>query len=136
MSDTTPTEYPTSHRFENDGDSIAGAVVRYSEGPGKFGPVPIMVLDTDMGERSIWLFSSILREKVGKAKPLPGERVVVTYLGQRTSQATGNTYKAWGVDVSDRTPSAPPFDDWAGGASTYHDDELPSDGGSGSPWLG
>ena len=134
MSDTTSVnEHPESFRFTNEGDRFDGTVTDYSEGIGKFGPVPILQASDANGKVwSVWLFSSILKEKVGRAAPKPGERVVVTYLGERTSQASGNTYKAWSVDCPDREATLPDFAGWAA-YSTYQGELPPDDGGS--PWT-
>lgn len=128
MDTTSDNSFPQSHRFNAEGDSITGDVKSYTEGVGKFGPVPIMNLDTDMGERAVWLFSSILREKVGKAAPKIGERVVVTYLGEAVSASSGNAYKKWNVETPDRPAEVPDFAGWA------HDSTYQGDTEEGAPW--
>ena len=130
MDTTSDNGFPESHRFTAEGDSVGGTVKSYTEGVGKFGPVPIMNLDTDMGERAVWLFSSILREKVGKAAPKPGEKVIVTYLGEAVSASSGNSYKKWNVETPDRPAEVPDFASWAGD-STYQHEAPPEDG---APW--
>ena len=130
MDTTSDNGFPVSQRFNEEGTSVAGIVASYSEGVGKFGPVPIMNITTDDGERAVWLFSQILREKVGKAAPKPGEKVVVTYLGEKVSNATGNRYKNWKVETPDRPAEVPDFADWA--AETTYQGEAPP--GDGAPW--
>ncbi len=127
---STSGDFPESWRgFNADGDLFVGTVDGYSEGPGKFGPVPILqASDTEGKAWSIWLFSSILREKVGKAAPKPGEKIVVTYLGEATSQASGNTYKRWAVEMPERDATLPDFSEWA----LQNPDEGKPDWGEGS----
>ncbi len=131
MSTAPDKDFPESHRFNDEGNSIAGTVKSYTEGAGKFGPVPIMNLDTDMGERAVWLFSSILREKVGKAAPKIGEHVVVTYLGEAVSSASGNTYKKWSVETPARPAEVPDFASWAQDSTYRGDEPMPEEP---SPW--
>lgn len=68
---------------EAEGDTIVGVFLRLEQGPTQFGPKPFAVLATDEGERSVWIFTESMMTGFRRAKPEPGERVAVRYMGMK-----------------------------------------------------
>lgn len=95
---------------EADGPVASGTYVRVEEGPlsdGSF--APIVVLNIDGEERSIWCLGTVLLNQFGKAfrhrEVAVGEQIVVTYTGEKKS-AKNFKYRNYVV----RFPDAPAAD--------------------------
>jgi hypothetical protein len=94
-------EYPRSWIWEEDGDSVAGTFVRFSQGMTRdYGPKAILVLLVDGVERSLWLTQTVLfgrvRDEVASrpSKNLDqGERVVLRRL--KKTQGEGGRQGYW-----------------------------------------
>ena len=90
--------YPPAWMPEKVGDTITGAFLRLESGMTKFGPAPVVVIGTDAGERSVFLFYESLKSAFRRAQPEPGERLAIRYEGE--------------AEVKNPTP---------GKAATFHD---------------
>lgn len=104
-------EFPPPVIFGEPGSSLVGEVVGFSEGPSKFRPEPIVIVNLrreDGVVLALWLNSTVLQSKVARLRPKIGERLEVKYLGPR--QGATATYKDFRVEILDREPFVP---DWA-----------------------
>lgn len=88
-----------------DGETFTGAFTgridvgqtkRYGEAP-----VAIFVEEETGEERGIWLFSSVLKNALTKAKPQEGERVVISFLGKKKGSGDFK-YNNFAVELPDR----------------------------------
>ncbi len=97
---------PTSWQWSAPGDTLLGTFVRLDRGTTRTGdtyPVAI-VRDQDGTLRRLWVFHAALRQQLRDARPAPGDRLGVRYLGERES-GEGRRYHAWRV-VTDRQDGA------------------------------
>ena len=108
---TQETGYPRSWKWGSDPDRIEGRYVETTEGPSRYGDVPIVVLELDSGEKvGVWLFNRAVRDRFAREVVRrasgdlhAGERIVVERLEERTSQSTGYPYRAFRVEF-ERSP--------------------------------
>jgi hypothetical protein len=109
---TTDTgEFPAPVIFDEPGSTILGEVVGFSEGPSKFKPEPIVIVNLRRADGvvlALWLNSTVLQSKVARLRPKLGEQLEVEYLGKR--QGASAEYRDFRVTVIDREPFEP---DWA-----------------------
>lgn len=102
------TAHPKSWVFDEDGAELEGRFLRIEEAPTRgYGYQPVVVLDVDGSERSVWLLWDALRgafsEEVHRRGELePGERIHICRGEQKTSEA-GRGYR----DFKVRFPDAP-----------------------------
>jgi hypothetical protein len=107
--------FPRSWRWETDGELVSGRYLRFDSGPTRgYGRKPIIVLDLDGEERSIWLMQDVLYnrfrdELIGRPgrKLTVGERIVIRRLGEKTSEESGRTYRAFSILFPDRPETSP-----------------------------
>ena len=107
----TESEYPAPVILGDPGDEITGEVVGFSEGPSKFSPDPITIVNLRRDDGvvlALWLNSTVLQNKVARLRPKVGELLEVEYLGKR--QGANAEYKDYRVAVPDRQPFEP---DWS-----------------------
>lgn len=95
-----------SFKFENPGDRVAGAVLDLEMGETEYGRAPILVLDTEDGERSVWMFGKLLQGWLARRKPERGSQVAITYLGKTKSKDGPNEYNDYRIEC-DRDLSRP-----------------------------
>lgn len=96
--------WPASWR-PKEGEMLIGRIIRYSEGPGRFGPVRTAIIERDDGTRaSLWLSSMVLLDQFNRERPRVGERVGVKYLGKHPQKG----YHRFTL-VVDREEPAPDF---------------------------
>ena len=103
------TDYPRSWIWDDDGDLCAGTFVRFDKGRTRdYGSKPIVVLNVEDEERSIWLLQTVLYEEFRREledRPthdlIPGERVVIRRLEEKTGEA-GRRYRPFRVLFPDR----------------------------------
>lgn len=121
---------PESWQPEKAGDEIVGTFVRLDNATTSYGPCWIVVLETPMtGElRSVWLFQTALKNQFNKARPKPGELVLVRYEGKRTPKAGGNQYHDYKVVAESSSGGRFTWDDVAGD-TPQPDDFVPDDPG-------
>lgn len=82
------------------GEQIVGRFVRLDRGVTAFGDSWIVVLESlnrPGSFASIWLFHTALINQFGKARPQPGELVLVRYEGKRQAKGGGSEYHDWKV---------------------------------------
>jgi hypothetical protein len=73
--------------------TVEGVFDRYDAGVTRDGDEkPIAVLEIDGRERSLWLLSKVLRNQFRKLNPEQGERLVITFAGEKTKSASGRQY--------------------------------------------
>lgn len=109
--DSTGSEFPAPMIFDETGSTVVGEVVGFSEGPSKFRPEPIVIVNLrrdDGVTLALWCNSTVLQSKVARLRPKIGERLEVEYLGKR--QGASAEYKDYRVEVLDREPFQP---DWS-----------------------
>jgi hypothetical protein len=106
---TDDTEFARNWRFDEDGLEVVGSYVGSDEGPTANGPCPILILDVDGEERSIWCFHTALRRRIAdelSRRPsgdlTKGERVVIRQ-GEKKESEGGRKY----VSYYTRFPDAP-----------------------------
>ena len=103
-------DYPANWIFDEHGETIAGAFVRFERGQTKnYGAKPIAVLEVDGAERSLWLNTAVLAGKFRdelQQRPQrelqPGERIVVTRLEKKTAENGQKSYWNYRVLFPDR----------------------------------
>lgn len=123
--DTTPPdgEFPPPVIFGEPGSSVVGEVVGFSEGPSKFRPEPIVIVNLRRDDDvvlALWLNSTVLQSKVARLRPKIGERLEVEYLGKR--QGSNAEYRDYRCAVLDREPFTP---DWAAVAGEPSEEPEP-----------
>lgn len=104
---------------DTDADGVAanpvfGTFARMEKAQTSFGPCWIMILagvtdadgepvKTNAGEvtdeLSVWLLHTVLVNECARAKPKPGERVGIKYLGKQKPSGGGNSFHAYRVKV-------------------------------------
>lgn len=94
-------DFPRNWRWDEDGDDVVGRYVRIDEAPTSYGEKPIVVLEINGEERSVWLLETALRNRVADEvakRPsgdlTPGERVVI-HRGDKKRSAAGREYRAF-----------------------------------------
>jgi hypothetical protein len=91
-----------TYKFTQEGDEIAGTVVRLEVASTDYGTHKIVVIDPGDGNlRSIWLLHDALHSQFMKLKPQPGDVIAIRYLGRQQAAASGRSYHAYTV-TSDR----------------------------------
>jgi hypothetical protein len=102
-------DFPRTWRFDEDGLEVVGKYVATDEGPTQNGPCPILVLEVDGEERSVWCFHTALRRRIAdeiarrsSGDLTPGETVVIRQGESKTSES-GRKY----VSYYTRFPEAP-----------------------------
>jgi hypothetical protein len=104
------TEFPRNWRFDEDGLELVGLYVRSDEGQTANGPCPILILEIDGEERTVWCFHTALRRRIadevarrpsGDLKK--GERVVIRQGEKKTTAEGGREY----ISYFTRFPDAP-----------------------------
>jgi hypothetical protein len=109
---TSEATYPPNWIFDDDGDEVEGKYVAFDEGQTRdYGLKPILLLD-DVGgladRRTVWLFGILPGqfakelERRGTSDLVPGERIVITRLGEKKSESTGRMYTDYRVSFPDR----------------------------------
>lgn len=128
--------FPPTWQPEAEGDTIKGAFLRLEQGTTQFGPAPIVILGTDDGERSVWLFAESLKSAFRRQQPAPGERIAIRYEGEQAVKnpkpGRKTTARVFRVAV-DRPAVAQRDVDWgaalggdaAGGDEDRPDDDIP-----------
>jgi hypothetical protein len=102
-------DFPRTWRFDEDGIEVVGRYVATDEGPTQNGRCPILILEVDGEERSLWCFHTALRRRIADEigrRPsgdlTPGETVVIRQGEAKTSES-GRKY----VSYFTRFPDAP-----------------------------
>ena len=57
------------------------------------------ILDTKNGRRSVWLFHTVLKREMHKARPRVGEQVAIRFDGEVAPDGGGRKYMAYTVVV-------------------------------------
>jgi hypothetical protein len=108
-------EYPESWIWDTDGNYVLGRYVRFSQGPTRdYGRRPILVLDVDGAQRSIWLNGVVLLNRIRDevaTRPsrdlTPGERVSIRRLEKTKGEGGRQGYWKFSVQFPDKPePSA------------------------------
>lgn len=92
---------PESWKHEKEGDQIVGRFRRLEKGSTTYGDCWIVVLEslrTPGRLSSVWLFNTTLFNEFKKARPKPGETVLVRYEGRVQRQGQSD-YHLWKVVV-------------------------------------
>jgi hypothetical protein len=102
------TDYPEFWDWSKDGIA-EGTFVRMDSGPTAFGMKPIMILDIDGIERSIWINTEALRSKLADELArrnvrdfTPGERVKISRGNEKKTSAAERLYwpfRVWFPDA-------------------------------------
>lgn len=91
-------DFPKSWYFDKDGDSVEGTFVKTDRGNTReWGVAPIIVLNVNGEERSIWCFHQALRSQVRNAKPKVGDRIAIRQLPKIKSGSSPNMYHPYRV---------------------------------------
>ena len=103
-------DYPRGWRFDEDGPEVSGKFVKFDVGQTKeYGSCPIIILNVNGEERSVWCFHQALRSKfqqeVHRRDLEAGETVFIRQVGEKKSGNQRN-YMAYVVQF----PDAPPVD--------------------------
>jgi len=92
-------DFPQSWKFDEDGNSVTGTYLRMDEGTTSYGSKPIVVLDVDGEERSVWLSQTALRSKFADELARrhasdfdPGERISISRAKEKKTAASGHAY--------------------------------------------
>ena len=107
---------PESWLPKKAGDTIVGTFLSLDTGMTAFGPAKMAVLATSDGERAVWIFYESLKSAFVRAKPEPGERIAVRYLGEEKAKnptpGRKATYHSFRVVVDRPVDTSKPVD-WA-----------------------
>lgn len=99
LSDQLDKDFPKTVVLDDENPKVLGIFRRVDSGPSDYGPVPIVVLETQSGEEiGLWLFHAVLRNQFAQQAPKVGEMVGVRFLGKRTG-ASGRAYSNYRVAV-------------------------------------
>lgn len=100
-------EYP--EYIDPKAGDIEGVVVGFSKAPTKFQPdcVIVELLMRDDSRRALWLTGIVLASQMAKIAPEIGERIHVSYKGQR--EGANGPYHDFIVTAPERQPFRP---DW------------------------
>lgn len=94
-----------------EGDGIEGVLVARHErsNEGRRGdPYPVLVIDTDDGQRLAWhAAGDIAAEQLAEHGPEIGDRIAVLFVAEQKS-SRGNTFKRWAVAVDRQVPDPGP----------------------------
>ena len=103
-----PSEFPRGWRWDDDGDTVEGTFVEFDEGPTAYGDRPIIVVEVDGENRSVWLFETALQsrfaDEVAKRPTgdlTAGERISIRR-GDMVTSGTGRDYRSFKVRFPDR----------------------------------
>ncbi len=88
------------------GDKIVGYLIHVEVVSTKFGPRPLMLLDTDDGTRKVWCSSVGLRASLSEQNPQVGDKVGILFTGEEDT-GKGNPMKVFKVKVEKPPKSAP-----------------------------
>lgn len=125
--------YPETWRFDEDGAEVIGYARRTSTGNTVNGPVPILILEVDGVERSVWCMHTALLNRLRESNIQPGDVVGIRQLGEVEPKGGGRPYVAYNVvvhgtggnELSFAAPAeleaAAPVED----AEVYYADEAP-----------
>ena len=132
MSDESKnTGYFEPERNEEQPRQLTGRVTRYRSVTTAYGELLLIHVEDDEGkEWSRRINSAALTNRVAEARPLPGERITLTYSGMTEVQGgkyAGKSCHVWNLMVHGRAPAVPDFDDLSRGAITmrHQPAELP-----------
>jgi hypothetical protein len=111
LADRADEAFPEAWIPEAEGDEIIGTFVRLTQGTAKDGrTAPVVVLDTQDGPRSVWLWGTAQLNQFRKARPQPGEAVLHRYLGKvQGADTTRSPYKNF-LTIVDRPDQGPDWD--------------------------
>jgi hypothetical protein len=105
------TGYPRAWRWDEDGLVVEGRYVRLDEGITDYGPVPIVVLDVEGEQRSLWLSATALRSRFadelrrrGDSDFERGERIRIERAREKKVSSTGRSYWPFAVAFLDSVP--------------------------------
>jgi hypothetical protein len=72
------------------GDTVIGKVEGLDRAENKWGAYPVVTLVTDDGERiAVHGFHTVLRNALRRARPMPGSRIAVRYVGLVSEDKSG-----------------------------------------------
>lgn len=101
-------EFARGWRFDEDGPEVRGKFVKFDVGHTEHGQCPIVVLNVDGEERSVWCFHTALKSKfqqeVNRRDVQVGELIVIKQAGEK--QGANRKYMNYVVTF----PDAPPVD--------------------------
>lgn len=113
MSDDTGTtatesDFPRGWRWDEDGKEVQGTFVKFDLGQTRdYGAQPIVVLNVNGEERSIWAFHTTLKSKfkneVNRRDLEVGERVYIKQIGEKPG-GQGRAYMNYVVTFPDAPP--------------------------------
>lgn len=103
-------DFPRNWRFDEDGAEVRGTFVKFDVGQTQeYGDCPILVLNVEGEERSVWLFHTALRSKfqkeVNRRDLEVGEQINIKQAGMKKS-GNNRSYQNYMVAFVD----APPLD--------------------------
>jgi len=100
FTDKLDQEFAPAWRPDQDGakNPIVGTFLRMEQATTSYGACWLMILDVDGDEIAVWLLHTVLKNELARAKPKPGEKVAIKYLGKKTSEG-GTKYAAYRVAV-------------------------------------
>ena len=94
-------------KFENEGDSVTGEILKIGKHRFDDGSVaPQILLKTDDGEKTLTVGQVRLKVLFAEQRPNVGDRITVTYT-EKEKRAGGKTLKHFDLKVS--AGSTPPF---------------------------
>jgi hypothetical protein len=106
---TQDQDFPRGWRFDEDGLEVEGRYVKADVGRTANGSAPIIVLDVDGEERSVWCFHTALRNRIADELATrvagdfnPGELILIRQ-GEKKTGANDRAYVSYTV----RFPEAP-----------------------------
>lgn len=105
-------EYPDAWEPE-EGDVLAGELVRTDARDGGYGPYPVLTVevkgsgstefggdDIEDGERRTFHgYHTVIKQKLAEAEPATGDLVAIVFHGDRKTQDGSRTYKSYGLKV-------------------------------------
>lgn len=90
--------YAKAWIFDEDGDNVEGTFVGTTSGMTQnYGRQPIVIIEVDGIERSVWAMHRALQSQFLEAKPLAGDTIAIRRLPKKKSSTSANMYYPYRV---------------------------------------
>lgn len=113
VQDALDKEFPRTWMFQEDGKQVVGTFVKLDEGMTRqYGACPIIVLNVDGEDRSVWMMHTALRSKLAQLRPAVGDTIAIKQGDPRTSKNDMEyyDYRVVNVTTEGEPDSAPDWD--------------------------
>jgi hypothetical protein len=104
------TDYPKYVDLTGEEPEVHGTIESFDQAPTKYGEAVVVnvKVEPDGEVRAVWLTQTVLRSAFARLRPDVGERIAITYEGQR--DGANGAYHDFKVSCPDRPPFKPDWD--------------------------